>query len=331
LDELPLPDKDLFYKKLPYLQSRYPIMTSRGCPFACTFCCNNLLRQFYQGQGTYLRRRSPGDVMKELIEAVGKYDIKEVIFYDDSFILDKEWLSGFLQEYKEKIKKPFHCYSIAKYLTPDVIELLKNCGYCAFIEIGIQSVNDKIRREICNRQDDNEQIAEVARQLHQAGIEMLVDHIIGFPGEGGQSQIEAAKFYNRIRPNIINSFWLTYYPKLKIVEISQKYGLLSAQDVENIEEGRFKFTDVQRSYNLNRIKDIREIKKVQTLFNIIPYLPAKFNDFLINKKIYKILPTGNFFRISLRKILLITSRKKYRIAAIKKLKRYFYFMTWRKI
>src|SRR3989344_5471305 len=46
----------------------YTIMTSRGCPFKCTYCCNSFLRGLYGGQ-KYLRRKSVKTVIEELKKA----------------------------------------------------------------------------------------------------------------------------------------------------------------------------------------------------------------------------------------------------------------------
>ena len=108
IDRLPLPDKQLFYDKLPGLKRiSYSIMASRGCPYSCSYCCNDPPKKIYAG--TPLRReRSVGSVIAELERAKERVRHKEsVLFYDEVFPSRMAWLGEFVRQYKEKINLPF--------------------------------------------------------------------------------------------------------------------------------------------------------------------------------------------------------------------------------
>jgi len=67
LNQLPFPDKDIFYTKVPFLKEGYIVITSRGCVNKCTFCNNSLYKdRIYQGKGAFFRRRSPDNVLSVL-------------------------------------------------------------------------------------------------------------------------------------------------------------------------------------------------------------------------------------------------------------------------
>lgn len=88
LDSLPLPDKGLFYKKGIPFTIGHMVVASRGCTHACTFCGNNVWRKLYfqddyMTNPTWLRWRSPENVIQELKIAKEKYDVKIVRFNDD--------------------------------------------------------------------------------------------------------------------------------------------------------------------------------------------------------------------------------------------------------
>ena len=101
LDNIPPPDflgKNKYFfndgKVIPLntskYKTRYPIMTSRGCPFNCTYCCNNALRGIYRGK--YLRRRSVDNVIGELVKAKKDFpNLMSISFLDDVFTFDKIW------------------------------------------------------------------------------------------------------------------------------------------------------------------------------------------------------------------------------------------------
>ena len=68
LDELPFPDRELYYSKYKFLRDipTKRFMTSRGCPFQCAFCFNHVYLQMYRGKGRYLRRRSVDNLIREI-------------------------------------------------------------------------------------------------------------------------------------------------------------------------------------------------------------------------------------------------------------------------
>ncbi|MBN2355337.1 radical SAM protein [candidate division KSB1 bacterium] len=78
LDELPYPAFDLY----PALHS-VPILTSRGCPYRCSFCASHLLLKSY-------RRRSPDAVAAEIRFWRDKFDIRHFAFYDDALLHNSE-------------------------------------------------------------------------------------------------------------------------------------------------------------------------------------------------------------------------------------------------
>ncbi|KPK42874.1 MAG: hypothetical protein AMJ78_01005, partial [Omnitrophica WOR_2 bacterium SM23_29] len=86
LDELPFPDKDLFYR-YGCFRGRIYVMTGRGCPYSCSYCFNHSYRQLYKDAGKYVRQRSVDNCIEELIYYKSKYKIDEIFFYDDTFTL----------------------------------------------------------------------------------------------------------------------------------------------------------------------------------------------------------------------------------------------------
>ena len=81
LENLPNPDKS-FFAKYGALTSRIMIMTTRGCPFACTFCINSFRNAAYSGE-VYLRQRTVDNVIADMVEIKKKYKPKKFRFEDD--------------------------------------------------------------------------------------------------------------------------------------------------------------------------------------------------------------------------------------------------------
>ena len=107
LDALPFPDKRLFYDKVPLLEEQYLIATSRGCPYSCTYCSNDMYHSIYRNERTHVRRRSPDNVIEELMLFKRRGRVKLVSFVDDIFVLSTSWLTEFIPKYRSAIVKFF--------------------------------------------------------------------------------------------------------------------------------------------------------------------------------------------------------------------------------
>jgi radical SAM superfamily enzyme YgiQ (UPF0313 family) len=166
---------------LPNMAGLYPIMTSRGCPFACYFCSNDLCRKMYKGQ-KYVRRRSPENVIEELKRAMAIHDLEWVLFYDDVFVFDKGWVSRFAEMYKSEIGLPFWCYSYPTFTDEETFRILRDCGLKC-VTCGIQTGSQRILRELFNRPTSREKILEAGRTFSRLGIDCYYDLITSIPGE----------------------------------------------------------------------------------------------------------------------------------------------------
>ena len=80
-----------FFKKFPIA----PIMTTRGCPFSCTFCAGNLI------SGKVVRKRSVGKILKEIELLYKDHGIREFHIVDDNFTLDRIFAKEFLRNLKK--------------------------------------------------------------------------------------------------------------------------------------------------------------------------------------------------------------------------------------
>jgi hypothetical protein len=167
----------------PYLEELVPVEpqrstyveTVRGCRSHCTFC-------FYPRSSSVLRVL---DVERSaaLVAALRNKGAREVVFLDPTFNHRPE-LEPLLEAlWRENPSRAltFFAEVRADGLTPLHARMLKKAGFDR-LEIGLQSVNrDTLKR--VRRGGSPEKVAEAARMLHGEGIELLVDLIIGLPGD----------------------------------------------------------------------------------------------------------------------------------------------------
>lgn len=292
LDSLPFPDKELFYRKRwgvisssIGINNAYIIIGSRGCPNICSYCHNNYLRRLYK-DSKYLRFRSVDNIMQELITAKGKYNFKTVIFWDEVFTCNKNWLRELLERYKKEISLPFFSYSHPNYIDEETVQFLEEAG-CGMISLGIQSINENIRKNILLRPESNNDIIRVIRLISKTRISLYIDLIVGLPTETIEDLLDTAKFFNRHKVELISIFWLRHYPKTEII----KY--LDKEKVERINEGIFApWQFGGTSFD----KDKGRLINLIILANLIPNFILRL---ILKIKLYLFFPTGNWHYIDL--------------------------------
>ncbi len=269
LDELPYLDKDLFRNFLPDHYREYSYyFTSRGCPYNCSYCGNEQLRRIFIGLGKYVRRMSPKRAVEEIVYLKKTYGTKYILFEDDVFAMDEKWLSEFLPEYKKRAGLPFTCFGHVKLLTPKIVKLLKDGG-CDLLWFGLQSASEKVRKDVFQRYETNEEIIRATDLCREQNIQFMVDHILNVPYDTRGAIKEALTLYNRIKPSMINCYNLLYFPKAKINEISLKAGFINEKDIEKINRGEslvYQTGDFAHSDNF--------YSRYALLLTLIPLLPS---------------------------------------------------------
>jgi len=142
----------------------YPILTSRGCVRACTYCHNSTVHKLYAGQ-RYARQRSVANVMQEIAWARERFEFKLLSIYDDLFIANPEWCFEFARELPKVWSGPrrFWCMTHPAYIRSDVLEALIGAGL-EEVCLGVQSGSDRIL-QMYRRGTSREQIFEACKIL----------------------------------------------------------------------------------------------------------------------------------------------------------------------
>jgi anaerobic magnesium-protoporphyrin IX monomethyl ester cyclase len=158
LDELPVPDLSLIvgHEKL----TSTPIMTSWGCPFACTFC--SVTAMF----GRAYRYRSPENVITELAEKRPTH----VFFYDDNFAADKRRLKTLLQMMVDHgLQVPWEAQvrtDVAR--DAELLDLMRRSG-CERLALGLESV-DQATLDSFHKAQTVDDVVQAVETLHDYGI-----------------------------------------------------------------------------------------------------------------------------------------------------------------
>lgn len=266
LDKYPVTDRYYYYKYPKLRDSHFKyFMTGRGCPFNCAFCFNQVFRKLYNYQGHEVRRYSPKHVLEELIHCKERYPMKRIVFADDIFLIQRKWLMEFLPRYKKEIGVPFSCNVRADMIvSEDMVRLLRESG-CDYVQVGLESGNDRIRNEILGKRFSNEQFCEAADLLHRYGIKIKSFNIIGSPTETLEEALDTMELNSRARIEYPLCALYQPYEGTKTDEIARKLGCVddasSTEDIAGF--AHTKSSLVQ--------PEIKELERAQKLF----YLGAR--------------------------------------------------------
>jgi len=221
LDDLPLPAYHLLPinkyrpypphgKKLPYMA----IMTSRGCPFRCTFCSKPVHGKLY-------RAKSPKAIIKEIKYIKENYKIKEILFYDDSFTLDRQRIIELCDEMiKNKINIPWSCETRVNLVDKELLSKMKDAG-CYIISYGVESGNQEILNNI-KKDITLEQIKNAFKLTREAGIAIVSYFMLGCPGETKQTMKQTIEFAKELDANFAQFSICTPFPGTEIADLIDK-------------------------------------------------------------------------------------------------------------
>ena len=233
-ESLPNPDKS-FFARYGALTSRIMIMTTRGCPFACTFCVNSFRNAAYSGE-VYLRQRSVDNVISDMVEIKKQYKPKKFRFEDDVFAFNQKWLDEFKVAYKEKINLPFHCYVTPSTAKDSILKSLAEAG-CESVSMGIQSGSEHIRMKLLHRRHSDELIIAAAQRIKKYGLKLQAEYIFGFPEETPEEMWKSYELNDKLNAYNTASFIFYPYPKTALADYSIENGYLSKENYDKIKDG----------------------------------------------------------------------------------------------
>lgn len=163
-----------FYKQFPIA----PIITSRGCPFHCTFCGGHII------SGRKIRQRSIGNVIEEIALLYNRFGVREIHIEDDNFTFSKSYVISFCKEIKQKFPDlTWTCPNGVRIDTLDeeMLKAMKDSG-CYALSLGIESGNNDTLKAM-KKSLTIEKIREKINMIKQFDIDINAFFILGFIGE----------------------------------------------------------------------------------------------------------------------------------------------------
>ncbi len=196
-DMLFIPDDDLDSYPYPAFDlirhpDHIPIMTSKGCPYRCSYCASHLLNDRF-------RRRDPIRVVEEIEYWHTRLQIRHFSFYDDALLVaPNEMAIPLLREIiRRNLPLSFHCPNglHIREITPELASLLFIAGFKT-LRLGLETSNAH-RQNATGSKVDNKEFAEAVGHLHRAGYksdDIGVYLLCGLPRQTAEEVMESISF-----------------------------------------------------------------------------------------------------------------------------------------
>lgn len=201
LDEVPFPD----YSILKTECKAANVMTTRGCPYRCTFCTTSRMFAPY-------RQRSIDNVMAEL-RMYKKMGFKYMNFEDDNFTADKERAKEICRRMiKENLvfKETFFFGRTDLARDEELLELLRK-AHLTRVLIGIESLNQDALNAIDKHQNIDD-IRKAAKACADHGIRLIASIVLGIDEDGPEDIRRSVQFAKDINAYQLQPAVLTPFP-----------------------------------------------------------------------------------------------------------------------
>lgn len=235
LDSLPFPAYDLMpiekYTVLGHKLQHFPMITSRGCPFACRYCSSSLF------MGRRFRARNAKNVVDEIEWLVEEFDARHIAFGDDTFTLSKRRVIEICDEIKRRgLDVDWSCSSRVDTINEELLKKMREAG-CSAIYYGVESASPDVLKYYRKR-IDLDKVKRAVEMTKRAGIATICSFIIGAPYERKEDMKKTLKFALKLDPDYAQFSVLTPYPGTEIYEEAKQKGLLLSENFDDYTAGK---------------------------------------------------------------------------------------------
>ncbi len=221
LDSIPFPAREMtpvenYYSVLARTRPITTMITSRGCPYKCTFCSRPHL-------GKQFRARSAVNVVDEM-EVCRKMGIREFFIYDDTFTVNADRVAAICGEIRRRnLEIIFDIRARVDTVSAPLLKELKEAG-CDRIHYGVEAGNDRLM-EVIGKAITVKQAEEAFRLTRKAGISTLAYFMVGLPGQTRADLDDTWNLIKRLHPDFLHLTLLAPFPGSKVYTDGMQRGI----------------------------------------------------------------------------------------------------------
>lgn len=216
LDDISIPDRDfLDIKSYNYELNGKPtttLMTQRGCPFQCIFCCGREIDMY-----RITRMHSPDRVLEEMDYLNNKFGFSSFMWFDDEININSKRLielSRKLQKRQYQHRGLVRSDLLIKH--PETLEAIADAGFID-LAIGIESGSNRILK-IINKKTTYDINMKACQMIKGEGIKFKANIVVGHPTETYQDIMLSKKWMKEAKPDSCDITILTPYPGSKVYD-----------------------------------------------------------------------------------------------------------------
>jgi radical SAM superfamily enzyme YgiQ (UPF0313 family) len=308
LDDIPYPAHDLYkitrYTNLNPLTDgldtkarAYTIMTSRGCPYKCTYCSKPIT-------GDTWRPRSVENVIGEWRWLVKDLKATEIGLTDDIWNLKldraKELCRWIAAEGLNTVPWTTVHGMKVNHADPELFRLMKAAG-CRRVGFGVESGDQHILRNVIKKSQSFDMVRNAFKWAKEAGLETMGFFIYGMPQETEESMEKTTRFALELDPDLAHFMLATPYPGTEMYDVIKTYGNIFANEWEEyaIQSDKARFTmpdydpdmvvrkwkEAYRRFYLYRPKRIWEKVSKKSFWTDLPGTAANAVRFFVPQKV----------------------------------------------
>lgn len=197
LDRLPFPDFSAFLSEGYLFKGHVPISFGRGCKWKCTFCTvENCWRRY--------RARSASSIFGEIKQRLDEMDVKQFVNCDPALNQNLDMLSELCELIQsESLKIRWDGMAqVRPEMDVKYFKKMKEAG-CVLLNYGVESGSRKVLGKM-GKGYTPDQTRKVIKDTHAAGIDVVVNFIVGFPGETEEDFKKTLGFVESIKDYVLN-------------------------------------------------------------------------------------------------------------------------------
>lgn len=298
LDSIPFPDRGLIpfdryelspinYKQKPST----PIITSRGCPFGCSFCSNPV-------HGKKVRLHSPEYIIEEIRYLIRDFKVRDIMFWDDTFTFNNDRVEKLCSLMIDNgFGLSWGCATRVDRIDEGLLKTMKRAG-CWQISLGVETGSERLLKTI-RKGINRQQIITAFELCKKIGIQTRAFFILGIPTETVEESYETLKFAKSLNPSFVQFTLAVPYPG------SEFYNQAVNEGWQPPDWEKFSTYPEDKPVYIPEGRDARELKQLQTrAFKEFYFRPsyllnrlmsvASFSDLLKHVKVaYYLLKMGD--------------------------------------
>ena len=226
IDSLPFPDRESLFRLDTYRPDDLSmIMTSRGCPFNCTFCSSLWERK--------VRNRSVPNIIAEIEYLIERFHTTNIYFKDDTFTVNKSRVQALCRTLREKkIDVGWECLTRIELIDENLTLEMRDAGM-NYLKIGIETGSERILKAT-NKNITLEQIKKGAAILNKLKQKWSAFFMIGYPDESEEEIRMSLRLIEDIQPTYVSMSVLAPYPGCQIYYDLEKTGDISENSDWNL-------------------------------------------------------------------------------------------------